>query len=44
MEKDDKWEWKEGETSNYTIKSAYRILKGEVEGGRHVHVREFLED
>jgi len=32
MEKDDKWVWKKGETSNYTVKLASRILKGEVKG------------
>jgi len=32
IDKEDLWVWKESDTTKFTIKFAYRILKGEVQG------------
>jgi len=42
-EKEDTWVWKHGETKMFTVKSAYRILKGDAQGDEG-HWCGFLED
>jgi len=41
---DDKWVWKDGKSSSYSVNFAYAFLRDEIKGREQFHVCKVLED